>query len=185
MAFTPARSLLPSVAVSPPPCSRSGPSRLAAPPPGGLPLPSVARRRHCQPRSAPSGSPGTRCRPAPGCPCSEGRRARCPPQPSCLAAGPRRAGAAGGGAAAGRRRPEPMAYSQGGGKKKVCYYYDGEWPGRLQRGFGEGAVGCRGWQPAGTRPAQRSRLGDARLRSSPVLRSGTRRFGVHCLGPAS
>lgn len=65
-----------------------------------------------------------------------------------------------------------MAYSQGGGKKKVCYYYDGEWPGSLPRGCGEGAAGGRGWwQPAGTptRPTRRSRLGDAR---PPSLLSG-------------
>lgn len=172
----PGRTLLPSVAVLPPPRSRSGRSRLAAPPPGGLPLPSVARRRRCPARSVPYGPPGTRRRrPAPLRAALAPRAAApaVPAQPSCLAAGPRRTGAAGGGAAAARRRrPEPMAYSQGGGKKKVCYYYDGEWPGSLPRGCGEGAAGGRGWwQPAGTptRPTRRSRLGDAR---PPSLLSG-------------
>lgn len=121
-------------------------------------------------------------RPAPGCPCCEGRRARRLPQPSCLAAGPRRARAAGGGAAAGRRRPEPMAYSQGGGKKKVCYYYDGKWPGSLQRGCGSDAAGYRGWQPAGTptRPTQRSPAYSGTPAFAPLRSSARARVCLGC-----
>lgn len=114
-----------------------------------------------------------------------------PAQPSCLAAGPRRAGAAGGGAAAGRRRPEPMAYSQGGGKKKVCYYYDGGWPGNLRRGCGEGAAGwwtrasgCPGWLSAGTGTRPTTRLRDrgpgTPARAPPLGSSARARGGLGC-----
>lgn len=89
VASTPARSLLRPVAVFPPPRGRSGSSQLAAPPPGGLPLPSVARRRRCQPRSAISGPPGTRSPSRSGLSLLRGPPR--PPSPSALLSGRRAA----------------------------------------------------------------------------------------------
>lgn len=184
-----------SCALPPAPCGRSGRAHLPAQPHRGLP------RRVS--RVGAAATPALRSRVLPAPAAVPLRATLAPPaaapavriSPSCLAAGPRRAGAAGGGVAAGRRWPEPMAYSQGGGKKKVCYYYDGEWPGgppaaglRGRRGGADGRLGALRVAARGDTdsayPSGRVPRTPARPRSPRVLRAGTRRLGrALCLGP--